>query len=201
MPFYKVRVHESESVSRDKISAYFAKFDGGVYIVRETDAARSHFQGIVYTERTTRTVRDNLKDAFGLSGNKDISVGVVNDYAASVRYYSKGARDKMPDVVCMCALDIDVKKAWTEYWKENERLKKKAKDEGARPIIEQVYEVFKGQKRVDRREVGQELLRVLKERNRGIQMNGAKGYFNAIMMRLDTGFEEDFLTEMISRSW
>jgi len=204
--FLKVRIHEcNDRVSRDGVCRYFSEFDGAVFVVYETEANRPHYQGIVWWSKTIDTLRKQIKSRFAVSGNEQYGVEKVKDYDAHTRYLGKGPTKKrgvLPDVVVKQAIDIDVEVKHNEFWEENERLKERGKREGSKSVIETVMQRVKAldcKGMSGRREVAREVIEVLKERNSAINMFHARGVFNAVMMRIDTGFQESFIDEIISK--
>lgn len=204
--FYAVRVHVCNGyVTRAAVRDLFGSLDGAVFVVYETDAEREHYQGIVWWESLTRrALTDRIRERFHVTGNKQYSVKKVKDYDKYVRYLCKGPtkkRGELPDVVCHQAIDIEVSKRHVEYWDENDRLKKKAKEQGSKCIIETVIQQLQGVDLTEgkRYEVGRTVVSVLRESNRGINMFQARGIFNAVMIRIDKQFEASFIDELISK--
>lgn len=204
--YYAIRVHESEHATRASIAAHFRSYDGAVFIVRETEAERPHYQGIVCSERTLDTIRKRLKTAFKCVGNEQYGVSKLRDYDKSVRYFCKGPekrRGNLPDIVCQQSIDIDVEVSHNAYWDENEKLKKRSKTENSKCLIEEVVEHFKdrwvGNSHSGRYEVCRYIVEAMKERNRGMTSFQVRGVYNTVMCRLDGGFQDSFIDEIISK--
>lgn len=208
--WYKVRIHEcNDTVTRDRVREFFGRFDGAVFIVYETEANRSHYQGIVWWSGTEDALRKRIRPFFNVTGNDQYSVGKVNNYEAHTRYLCKGPdkkRGNPPDVVCMCAIDIDVGKKHEEFWDENDALRKKVKKEpGGKTQVEEVLQRVKAMDwkgytaMAKRREVAQQVVNVMTERNTGVNMFQARGLFNAVMLRIDGEFRDGFVEELISK--
>lgn len=199
--FYKVRIHAAhEGVTRDSVREHFSHYDGAVLIVYETEANRPHYQGIVWFARTEMTLRNHVRSAFRVS-TSDYSIGKVKDYEAYTRYLCKGPTKEqgvLPDVVLMQSIDIDVKKKHEQFWDENKRLK----GAGTKTVIDKVLQRIEGldvKGREGRREVAREIVEVLKERKIAISKHHVRGLFNAVMLRVDSAFQESFIDEVISQ--
>lgn len=204
--YWKVRIHaDRPGVTRDRVADFFKPIPGLVFIVYETAASRPHYQGIVWFTQSEKTIRNRITSYFDVHGNEEYSVGKVKDYEAHTRYLCKGPekqRGNLPDVVFMQALDFDVKVKHEQFWDENERLKKRAKEEGSKSVIDEVIQRVKGtvvRGDAGRREVARMVVEVLAERKRAINMFQARGVFNAVMLDLDQGFRESFIDEIISK--
>lgn len=205
--FYCFRIHDvGSNTSRDRVVEFFRKFDGACFIVREVDAERPHYQGIVWSELKHDTVSGNIKKFFELTGNTQYSnKGMRKDIDSNLRYLCKGcpkSRGSPVDVVYRQVFDVDVRKLHEEYWDENDALKKKGQTSRT-SLVEEVYKHFKdvqfqeyGEKR---REICRHIVRLINERNGPLNVYYARGIFNAVMCRLDERYVEDIVEEIISK--
>lgn len=206
MAFYDIRIHERDDITRALVSNHFATlYHGAVFIVYETDAGRPHYQGFIWADVSTETIRDRLRKAFNVKGNKEYHVGVLRDYEKTVRYFCKGTKSELPDVVYRSAIDIDVVDQHRKYWEENTALKAKVKKEpGAKSLIETVVDEMKNVKFEDqgyakRRIVVDAIMRHMVSRNSGISLFYVRSIFNAVMCRIDGEYLESFSHEVISK--
>lgn len=207
MAFYTVRIHESETATKDKVVEWCRRLPGFVFMVYETEANRSHFQGRIWWEKSEDWLRKEIRKFFDVKGNVEYGVGKEKDAEAYMRYLCKGPTKKrgvLPDVVCSCGLDIDVKAYHEAYWEENKRIKKASSDKG-KSVVELVLQRVRGFADKHRgnelkREVAHQLVEVLKESTGGVTIWQARGYFNKVMLHLDGQFVSDFIDQIIFQS-
>lgn len=203
---YTFRLHEQDESTRQQLIEWLKHEDGAVFAVRETEAARPHYQGALRTPTSMQTLRNHMKKAFPWAeGNKDYSIKKATDWEGYVQYLSKGAKHgALPDVVYTHGIEIDedyIKDKHDAYWAENARLRKKAKETGGKSVVETVIQNLQGRKLDEEKKltVANEVIKVLKSRGSAVNMYHARGLFNAVMLRIDEGFEQDFALELISK--
>lgn len=203
--YLKVRLHaDNPRITRDSVRSFFVHFPGLVFVVCETEAARPHFQGIVWSELTESGFRNKLRSWFKVTSNAQYSVGKVKDFDAHTRYLCKGptkARGDYPDVVVMQAISFDVRAKHNQFWDENEQLKKRARSEGSSGLIDEVIQRVKGSDLSGGRgrlNCAQMVVEVLLERKRVINLFHVRGVVNAVMCQISSEYRSGFLDEIVS---
>lgn len=108
------------------------------FVVRETDAARPHFQGIIETEKAQQTHKKQIKAEFpNFNGNKDYSLKQCKESIEDLMtYYCKGdSEDTLPDVIADTFVH-NTEERHELYWKKNRELKAIAKKSVLQEMIE-----------------------------------------------------------------
>lgn len=117
-----------------------------VFMVKETDASRDHYQGLFKDDRKLGTIRASFKKFYPKAvGNSGYSIKLsresVDDY---ITYLCKGTKSCRPDVVLnrwdpeITQEEIEIR--YNKYWSVNAQLKEKVK--GKKSVIQQILQEF-----------------------------------------------------------
>lgn len=98
-----------------------------LFLVKEIDASRAHYQGLIKYENKIASLRQLLKYRCPeLKGNGGYSVkqtsGEVDDY---ITYLCKGTSSDGPEIVINNLGIEDIDERYVKYWEKNKELKKK----------------------------------------------------------------------------
>lgn len=132
---YTVRIHEQDLDGwRQRVVEVIKNIPGEVFMVREVEAQRPHYQAYLRTTLKRGAITVRMKNALPeIKGNKCYSVGEkgVRDRGAYLRYLCKGKSvTEGPEVVLRCGLeftDVWVANEHKAYWEENKKLKNSEK--------------------------------------------------------------------------
>ena len=202
---YAVRVHElAGDDTKRRLLDLCEGLTGSYVFARETDAARTHFQGWVRTDIKPQAFRVRVKKAFPeCKGNKGYSITAVKDFEAYQRYILKGAdADSLPDVVCFSGLELgpaQIKDAHAAYW-ESKTVKKPAKSQPG--IVSQVREWADAQEWDDidehREDVARYVCDVITGANKPLNLSYARFVYNAVMYQRSGRFQKMFVDKIVS---
>lgn len=145
MSCYQIRVHKD--VDRPETVANIVRCFGDCphLLVLETQASRPHLQGVVVDFGISgEGLRNRLKKALDVVGNKEFSVAKWEYSHRTLRYFAKGdGVDKPPVVKSSCGMQFLpelIVKAHEEFWSENAKIQaaKKEKKKDNEGLYEQL---------------------------------------------------------------
>lgn len=203
MSGYAVRIHEVTADIRERLLEFVKKVDGSYVFVRETDANRSHYQGWVRCDMKQQTFRVRLKKMFpDCVGNKGYSVSNIRDFEAYSTYILKGTREELPDVLCYSGIELTeqtIADAHRAYWSKAEKPSKSNK-----AIVEEVTDWalaqgWEGDMYQRQWDVAKQVCDTIVGKKKPLNMFYARGVFNSVMYRLDSGFSKGFISELLEK--
>lgn len=136
---YLFRIH-CDYATKEQLEEFVT--DRQCFVVKETDATRDHYQGIIEYESKVASLRALIKKKFPEAiGNKGYSVKTITETEETViRYLCKGTADSHPEIVCNTLNISDIDNIWKQYWDEHKALKKKPK--ASKTILEKIFEEY-----------------------------------------------------------
>lgn len=120
---YTVRIHACDTVTQATIQDFFRNQDGAYFVVYETDATRDHFQGWYKGDIKENTLRERIKKALSVKGNKMVSVTKCKDTRKYQRYLCKGTQTTLPHLVSSHGIEMTpewVQEMHDEYWQQQQ---------------------------------------------------------------------------------
>lgn len=200
---HAIRIHEIDQETRGRLLRFVEGIGGSYVFARETEAARSHFQGWIRCDIKQQALRARLKKAFPeCVGNRGYSISQVKDHEAYSRYILKGTKETIADIVCYSGIEINADYLASEhraYWSTHEKPSK-----SNRSIVEDVEEWVKAQKWTDidekRREVAMRVCDTITGRKKALNMFYARAVYNSVMYRNSDPFQRNFIEELISKT-
>lgn len=103
---------------------------GGAYVAVREHATHMHLHVLIYTDKDSKQVRNQLTNTLGKTGNGVISVKVASKPEEFLQYISKGTathpepRGEPPEVVWRYGIELDVIMAAHEaYWAKSRDIK------------------------------------------------------------------------------
>lgn len=135
-----------EYADQDAIIKYIHRYDKRFFVLEEGERGGTHIQGIIFTENTETTVRNDWFDTRHYIKPEDSETGKGHTYSISdrfqgkkisyegahiyLRYLCKGYKHKQRSPIQLLSNSIliktDVKEYQDKYWEDNE-LRKKGK--------------------------------------------------------------------------
>ncbi len=107
------------------------------FVVRETDAARPHFQGIIENNKEHQAIKKQIQRTLDVHGNKDYSIKKCKESIENLMtYYCKGAdEDTLPEVIADTFV-YNTEERHKNYWIKNRELKAISKKSVLQEMVE-----------------------------------------------------------------
>lgn len=204
------RVDELEGITRQGIVEFLSKHTGRHVVCREISekTKKPHYQGWVEHSTDIQTFRLALKKAFpilastkrGGDGSYSLALIKKEDYK---RYILKGTRESRPDIVSMQLAPnetIDIAREYAEFWRVKDSIvEKENKSHWVHDAVKHFehyewFDEFNKHRIICEYVVDYQLSEKI-----SLDVFRTRSYVNYICARIDKGFKEDFIREVINR--
>lgn len=204
-----MRIHELDVPEwKKRVVDVMKDIPGEVFMVREVDAQRPHFQAYVKTmlKRGALTVR--IKNALPeVKGNKCYSVGQreVENREKYLRYLCKGVSSTQgPEVVLRCGLEFTdewVRVEHGAYWEANAQLKKnnQSKKLGLMDQLREYALTLSPTASDHRRKIADRYVQLCVEIEKPINVFYARQVVNTVCARLYPNYREELVQAIIEK--
>lgn len=140
------------------------------FVVKETDANRPHYQGIIDTDKHIDTLRKYITRNMAVNGNADYSLKTIKnsdkDVQRTIQYLCKGnARGDGPDVIANTGMCTTVDAYHNAYWDENETIEKRKKT----TVLQELLEWHNDNPEASKSDLAQRAMKIVVERNQTIR--------------------------------
>lgn len=138
------------------------------FVVRETDATRTHFQGVIKSDKNIRALRESIRRDFeDLSGNKGYSLKECD--AGMIKYLCKGPSkedQEDPEVIINNFVD-NVDELHNAWWAEREKIEKRKK----LTVLQELLQWHQDNTLATRQQLAVKAMEIVVERNQTVRKN------------------------------
>lgn len=204
-----IRVHELDVPDwRKRVIEVIKNIPGEVFMVREVDAARPHYQAYVCSSLKRQAITIRLKKALPeLKGNGTYGVGSrdIESREKYLRYLCKGqSAQQPPEVLLRCGLEFTDEWVATEhkaYWEANAELKKKNKT-AKLGLMEQLREyaaTLPSSASDHRKKIAERYVDLCIEIDKPINVFYARQVVNTVCARLYPNYKDELVYSIIEK--
>lgn len=151
------------------------------FVVRETDATRSHYQGIIKSEKTIKALRDSIRRTFTeLTGNKGYSLKECNE--GFINYLCKGpSKEHQEDPIVIADTFVsNVMERHSAWWDANRLMEKRKK----LTVLQELLEWHKDHPDATRPQLGHRACEIVLERNQTVRQIIVKSWVDSCWFKM-----------------